>query len=179
MRSRYFSGSACAARRVAACGNVRPGLGGSRAAGRNDEALEQLKKVIELKPNQVVALVSMAMIYADKGELAEALKIARRAYAIGPWSPDPIGILAGLVRRNGEEVESSLLNALGSGEAPGDARAHALSHLLCGEIDKGADWVEKAIEQRDSSMMLYLRFVVCKHLRASARWPKIAKMANL
>jgi TolB-like protein/Tfp pilus assembly protein PilF len=150
-----------------------------QGAGRDDEALEQLKKVIELDPNQVIALVSMAMIYADKGNLTEALKIARRAYAIGPWSPDTIGVLAGLMRRNGGEVESSLANALGSGEAPGDARAHALFHLLCGEIDEGADWVEKAVAQRDSSMMVYLRYVVSKSLRASHRWPPIAKMINL
>jgi len=150
-----------------------------QGAGRVDESLEQLKKVVELDPNQVVALVSMAMIYADKGDLPEALKIARRAYAIGPWSPDTIGVLAGLTRRNGEEVESSLANALGSGEAIGDARAHALFHLLCGEVDEGADWAEKAIEERDGSMMVYLRYVVSKRLRASHRWPKIAKMINL
>ncbi len=150
-----------------------------QAADRDDEALEQLKKVLELDENLVLAQVSMAMIHADKGDLAEALKIARRAYAIGPWSPDPIGVLAGLTRRNGEEVDSSLMKALGSGEAPGDARARALYHLLCGEIDHGADWAEKAIEQRDASMMVYLRFVVCKGLRASHRWPKIAKLINL
>jgi tetratricopeptide (TPR) repeat protein len=150
-----------------------------QAAGRDDEALEQLKKVLELDENLVLAQVSMAMIHADKGNLAEALKIARRAYAIGPWSPDPIGALAGLTRRNGEEVDSSLMKALGSGEMPGDARAHALFHLLCGEIDQGADWTEKAIEQRDASMMVYLRFVVSRGLRASHRWPKIAKMVNL
>jgi hypothetical protein len=28
-------------------------------------------------------------------------------------------------------------------------------------------------------MMIYLRFVVCKELRASRRWPKIAEMINL
>ena len=151
-----------------------------QAAGRDDEALEQLKKVVELDQNQVVALVSMAMIHADKGDLVEALKVARRAYAIGSWFPDTIGVLAGLTRRNGEEVESeSLAKTLGSGEALGDARAHALFHLLCGEIDRGADWAEKAIEQRDPSMMFYLRFVVCKELRASRRWPKIAKLINL
>ncbi len=150
-----------------------------QGAGRDDEALEQLKKVVELDPNQVVALVSMAMIYADKGDLPEALKIAWRAYAIGPWSPDTIGVLAGLTRRNGEEVESTLAKALGSGEAIGDARAHALNHLLCGEIDEGADWAEKAIEERDCSMMVYLRYVVSKRLRASHRWPKIAKTINL
>ena len=48
-----------------------------------------------------------------------------------------------------------------------------------GELDQGVDWVEKAIEQRDAPMMVYLRFVVCKGLRASHRWPTIARMINL
>jgi tetratricopeptide (TPR) repeat protein len=151
-----------------------------QAAGRDTEALEQLQKVLELDQHQVVALVSMAMIYADRGELPQALVIARRAYAIAPWYPDTIGVLAALLRSNGEGVESqSLVQALGTGEALGDAHVQALFHLLCGEVDQGADWVEKAIEQRDLSMMIYLRFVVCKELRASHRWPKIAKMLNL
>ncbi|MGB8061456.1 MAG: protein kinase [Candidatus Sulfotelmatobacter sp.] len=151
-----------------------------QAAGRDDEALEQLRKVVELDPNQVVALASMVMIHTDKGEIAQALKIARRAYAVGRWFPDTVGLLAALLRRNGEEEESrSIAKELGSAEALGDARAHALFHLICGEIDQGADWVEKAIEQRDSSMRFYLGFVICKGLRASRRWPKIAKMVNL
>jgi TolB-like protein/Tfp pilus assembly protein PilF len=150
-----------------------------QTAGRIDEALEQLKKVLELDENQVVAMVSMAMIYADKDDMAEALQMARRTYAIGPWFADGIGVLAGLTRRSGGEVDASLAKALGSGGAIGDARAHALYHLLCGEIEQGADWAEKAVEQHDSSMMLYLRFVVSKGLRSSHRWPKIAKMMNL
>ncbi|HXJ94743.1 MAG TPA: protein kinase, partial [Terriglobia bacterium] len=39
-------------------------------AGREDEALAQLQKVVELDPNQVVALASMVMIHADKGNTA-------------------------------------------------------------------------------------------------------------
>ena len=151
-----------------------------QAAGRENEALEQLKRVVELDPNQVVALASMVMIHADKGEISQALKIARRAYAVGRWFPDTVGLLAALLRRNGEEDESrSIAEELGSGEALGDARAHALFHLICGEIDEAADWVEKAIEQHDSSMRFYLGFVICKGLRASHRWPKIARMVNL
>jgi len=45
--------------------SIRP----SQGAGREDEALVQLKKVLELDENQVVALVSIAMIYADKGDI--------------------------------------------------------------------------------------------------------------
>jgi tetratricopeptide (TPR) repeat protein len=149
-------------------------------AGRDDEALEQLKKVLELDPNQVVALSSIVMIHANKGDFAEALKIARQAYAVGRWFPDTVGLLAALLRRDGKEEESrSIAQEMGNGDASGDARAHALFHLICGEIDQGADWVEKAIEQRDSSMRFYLGFVICKGLRASNRWPRIAKMVNL
>jgi hypothetical protein len=71
------------------------------------------------------------------------------------------------------------MQALGASQAVGNAAAHALFHLLCGEVDRGADWAEKAIEERNLSMMIYLRFVVCKELRASHRWPKIASMLNL
>jgi hypothetical protein len=46
-------------------------------------------------------------------------------------------------------------------------------------LDEGADWAEKAINEHDLSMMIYLRFVVCKGLRASHRWPKVTKMLNL
>jgi TolB-like protein/Flp pilus assembly protein TadD len=152
-----------------------------QAAGREREALEQLKKVLQLDANQAVALVSMAMIQADQGDLQEALATARHAHSAGPWLPETIGVLAALLRRSGDETESqSVAKTLGSGEALGDARAHALFHLLCGEVDKGADWAEKAIQEHDLSMrMIYLRFVVCKGLRASHRWPKIARMVNL
>jgi hypothetical protein len=37
-------------------------------------------------------------------------------------------------------------------------------------VDDAAGWVEKAIQ---------LRFVVCRPLRAVARWPKIARVVNL
>jgi len=151
-----------------------------QAAGRPSEALEQLHKVLELDEHQVVALVSMSMIYADQGDLSQALATARRAHATAPWYPDTIAVLAALLRRNGAEVESqSLLGKLGDGEAYGDARVRAMYFLLCGEIEPGADWVEKAIDQRDIAMMIYLRFVACKELRASNRWRRIARTINL
>jgi hypothetical protein len=43
----------------------------------------------------------------------------------------------------------------------------------------GADPAKRAIDQCDLTMKVYLRFVVCKDLRASHRWPNIAPMLNL
>jgi len=151
-----------------------------QAAGRESEALEQLKKVLELDEHQVVALVSMAMIYADRGELAEALVTARRAHAVAPWYPDAAAMLAALMHRNGQEAESQeLAKTLGTGDAFGDAHVRALFHLARGDVEQGADWAEKAVEARDLSIMFYLRYVVSRELRASHRWPKIATMLNL
>ena len=50
---------------------------------------------------------------------------------------------------------------------------------MCGEVDTAADWVEKAVIARDNSMMYYLGSWCPKGLRASARWPAIARMMNL
>lgn len=144
--------------------------------GREADALDQLQKVLELDPNQVVALVAMSMLVTYRGDLAQGVSLARRAHTIAPWYPDAVAALAGLLHLQGEAAESqTLAKTLEASDAP----VQALFHLLRGEVDVGADWVEKAIEQRDLSMMIYLRFVAWRELRASNRWPNIAKMLNL
>jgi hypothetical protein len=61
---------------------------------------------------------------------------------------------------------------LDAAQGMGDAPAHSIYHLLWGNVDQGADWAERAIDERDLSISLYLRFVVSKDLRGSLRWPK-------
>jgi serine/threonine-protein kinase len=151
-----------------------------QATGRNREAYDQALKVLELDPNLVVARVSIAHFHAAWGQLAEAVTAARKAYEVGPWYPDARATLAAVLRVTGVENEArALLQSLGTGGQSGDCRAQAVYYLMCGDVDTGADWVEKAIAERDFSMMYYLRFVVCQPLRASHRWPAIAKMVNL
>ena len=131
-------------------------------------------------PNLVVARVSVAHFHADCGQLPEAVAAARKAVEVGPWYQDARATLAALLQVTGAEDEAlPLQRSLGTGATPGDCRAQALCHLLRGEVDTGADWVEKAIAERDGSMMHDLQFVVCRALRASARWPKIARLVNL
>lgn len=151
-----------------------------QGAGRDREAYDQALKALDLDDHLVVARVSIAHFHAEWGQLAEATAAARLAHEIAPWYPDATATLAALLRRGGQESEARLLyESIGTGKHFGDARVRAIYHLLCNEIEAAADWVEKAIEQRDHSMMFHLRFVVCRPLRASARWPKIARMVNL
>ncbi len=151
-----------------------------QAAGRDRDAYAQTKRSLELDPNLVVAQVSIAHFHADWGQIPEAVAAARHARAIGPWYLDATATLAALLRVSGEDDEArALYQLVGSGKDFGDSRAQAVYYLLCGDVNPGADWTEKAIAERDGSMMYYLRFVVSRALRASDRWPKIARMVNL
>ena len=151
-----------------------------QALGRYAEACTEVEAVIELNPNQVVALVSLAMFRADEGSLDDALAIARRAFEAGEWFVDTRATLAAMLRRTGDDVSARRLReTFGSGDTFGDARTHAIYHLLCGDVDAAVDWVVRAIEERDVSMMFYLRFIVSKGLRASSHWPMIAQGLNL
>jgi TolB-like protein len=150
-----------------------------QAAGKDQQAYEQALKVLEIDPNLVVARVSIAHFHHAWGRLPEAVSAARTAYTTAPWYPDAGATLAAMLRMTGADQEAEeLRQSLGSGEAVGDCRAQAVYHLLCGDIETGADWTERALAERDFSMMYYLRFVICRPLRKSARWPHIARMVN-
>jgi serine/threonine protein kinase len=148
--------------------------------GRDHAAYQAAMRALELDPNLVVARVSIAHFHADWGEIPEAVAAARQAYAVGPWYPDAVATLAGLLRRAGRDGEGeALYQTIGSGERAGDCRAQAVYHMLTGDIDAAADWTIRAIAERDHSIQYYLRFVIAKQLRASHRWPRIAKSMNM
>jgi hypothetical protein len=46
-------------------------------------------------------------------------------------------------------------------------------------VDRAADWFEKAIEERNSLVVLVLQSAIGEQLRASSRWPKLASLMNL
>jgi len=149
-------------------------------AGREAEAEAELRQVLEFEEYFSPALFNMVIIHALRGELAEALACAEKAHATAPQVQIATGLLAGVLVLSGDTPRTeAFLEKLRPGRAYGAPRALAMFHLLCGEVEKAADWTEKAIEQRDALMMLFLRHPLGKALRSSARWPALAKMMNL
>jgi serine/threonine protein kinase/Tfp pilus assembly protein PilF len=161
--------------------SVRTHLGNSLlAAGREAEAEAEFRQILELDESFWPARMNMIMIHALRGELVEALAYAEKAYTAAPGFPQAIGLLAGVLALSGDTGRAeAILEKLRPGQAYGAPRALALYHLLCGEVEKAADWTGKAIQQRDPLMMLFLRYPVGKPLRSSPRWPALAKMMNL
>jgi len=119
--------------------------------------------------------------YVEKGMMAEALAAAEKAYQMAAWNPRILGLLAGVLVRMGEPGRAEALIGQLS-QAQGGlvaASGMVLYYLICGEIDAAADWFEKGVEQRDPILVPWLRLPLAKPLRASPRWPKIARMMNL
>lgn len=83
------------------------------------------------------------------------------------------------MRTGRRDRAQELLAKLGDGEGYGAPRALAIFHVLCGETEKAAGWIEKAIGQRDVALLPTLRVQIFKDLRSSSRWPALAKMMNL
>jgi len=149
------------------------------AAGQETEAEAELRQALELDEDFFPAISYLGSHYAFRGRLAEAVPFAERAYALAPLNLRYVGLLAGLLARTGElDRANGLFEKLGSGEAYGAPMGFVCFHLLRSDIDKAADWAEKAIQQRDPFVMVLSR-LIRKALRSSARWPALARMMNL
>jgi hypothetical protein len=75
--------------------------------------------------------------------------------------------------------EKSWSKKLGSGQVYGTPFGLATFHVVCGEIELAADWIEKAIEERFLSSPFFLQSAIGEPLRASLRSPKLAALLNL
>jgi tetratricopeptide (TPR) repeat protein len=148
------------------------------ASGRDGS--DEVRRAIELDDNYFLTFLRLGWIHLSRGRIAEALAAAERAYSLAPWSSRAIGLLAGvLVLSGNRDRAQGLLDKLGSGQAFGAAHGLVIFHLLCSDIERAAGWVEKAIEERDPSILIYLRQPYAQPLRASRHWPKLAKLMNL
>jgi TolB-like protein/Tfp pilus assembly protein PilF len=149
-------------------------------AGRYAEAEAHLRQILDWDPNFASAYSYLASLYAARRMFVEALPFVEKAYSLAPWGPLVTGVYAGLLIRTGEPVRArELVQALGSGQAYGTPFGLAIFHMICGEIDLAADWIEKAIEERFPAVGHWLQSAIAEPLRASPRWPKLAALMNL
>jgi len=150
------------------------------AAGRDEEAAEEYREILELYPATVGALGPLAVYHAWREELDQALVLCEKAYALAPLFPHVIGLLAGLLKRTGETRRAEeLLGKLQPGDAFGAPRGLAVYHWVLREFDAEADWLEKAIEQRDLYGATYLRYWYGRELRSTPRWAGLMRKLNL
>jgi hypothetical protein len=116
---------------------------------------------------------AMSMNHLRRGELAEARQFAERSARGAPSIPLAAGLLAGILRRLGENDHAD--EVLSTLKAPSGL---VMYHIACSEIDAAADWFAKAIAQGEFQPLMWI-CADCFRLRSTPHWPAIARMMNL
>jgi TolB-like protein/DNA-binding winged helix-turn-helix (wHTH) protein len=145
------------------------------AAGMYERSLAEAQKALEIDEGFWATYSMIANAYAFRGMFAEAAESAERAFQLAPWDSAAAGLLAALYSRIGNEkrareiLANPILSRIGM----------VLYHLLRSELDFAADWYERAIEEHEPFAVVWAVHDFTKPLRASGRWPALAKLMNL
>jgi serine/threonine-protein kinase len=149
-------------------------------AGRMTEAEAQFRYVLELAPGLMMALSGSAVLCQSLGRHAEAKEWMEKAYAVTPEAPYILGSFAGLLALNGETARAEeLVSRIRGGPAHCVNVASLYYYLYTGDVERAADYAERAIGERYTGISIGLTSEMARPLRESGRWPKLAKMMNL
>jgi eukaryotic-like serine/threonine-protein kinase len=145
-------------------------------AGMYERAVAAAREAIELGDRSHIPIAVTAECHLYQGRLAEAREMAEEGFRVAPWDALTNAILARLLTDAGERDRAGELLARLSRMPSGGMMKY---HLMGSEIDAALDWYEKGIEQREPFAVQVASSVQLKPLRASSRWPRLAKMMNL
>jgi tetratricopeptide (TPR) repeat protein len=102
-----------------------------------------------------------------------------KAYSLAPWHQAVVGELAGLLMQSGDKLRAEgLLHKFAEDHSDAALYVFALFYVRCGEREKALDWIEKAIESRQSMVLNLLRDPRVQILQSSPRWPALMKTLN-
>jgi tetratricopeptide (TPR) repeat protein len=148
-------------------------------AGRTEEAAAECLNILEADGAYFLAYWSLAFIKLEQGALDESARAMEKAHSLAPWNLTLTAHLAGLLARAGDTSRATaVLETLRDGTAYGAPLGFVGYYLMCSEIDMAADYAEKAIAQRQPMVTAFVRTPLAKALRASSRWPALAKLMN-
>jgi eukaryotic-like serine/threonine-protein kinase len=151
-----------------------------RSASQFAKGNEELRQILELDETFFFPYFMLGVNLSADGQMDEARRLAERGFEIAPWFKPMVGLLAAVLTRQGERDRAEMLlrQHLSPEQGYVDPIGPAVFHLVNGDVDPMADWVEKAIEARQFAVFFFLR----SHgqlLRSSGRWPALARMLKL
>jgi DNA-binding winged helix-turn-helix (wHTH) protein/TolB-like protein len=150
-------------------------------AGQNNRAVETLKKAIEIDPAFPRTHFRLAELYEQRGEYALAIPEFEQAVQLSGGDPYYEGSLGHAYGASGNFGQARrVLQNLQS--RPADQYvppyAIALIHAGLGEKDQAFLWLQKAVEDRSTSMVFLRSDPELAGLRSDPRFALLAQLVN-
>jgi eukaryotic-like serine/threonine-protein kinase len=151
-------------------------------ARRYDEAIEQLRRVIAMDPNNYQAYWFLSHIYAFNGQLDEAVAASEKAVSLSRKAPGALGMLGlvyGLAGRRGEATE--VLNELLEHNERRYVTPVALAwvYIGLGNKDQAFVWLEKAYQERTNYIPWLKVNPIADSLRSDPRFADLVRRVGL
>jgi TolB-like protein/DNA-binding winged helix-turn-helix (wHTH) protein/tetratricopeptide (TPR) repeat protein len=151
-------------------------------ARRYDEAIVQLRSVIEMDPNHYQAYWILGHTYAANKQFDEAIAASQKAVDLSDRTPGALGMLGlayGLADR--KEEANKILNELLKLNESRYVTPAALVNLYIGlgDKDRAFEWLEKAFQEK-SNYVAYLKvFPIADPLRSDPRYADLLRRVGL
>jgi TolB-like protein/Flp pilus assembly protein TadD len=147
-----------------------------------DRALAQFRSVLSIDPGFAFAHYGVGDVLGQKGELAEAIEAWEESARLGGRSVNHIGILAYGHGRMGDvarakELRDEIVARSGGREA--SSLWIAVAHLGTGDVDAVFEWLDRAFEERDGSLILLAASPEFDPLRADRRFEDLLARMGL
>ena len=152
------------------------------AKGDTDAAAEQCKRAIELDPDWFLAHRVLATSYLKQGRNEEAVAEAEKAVELSKRQSETLALLGYVLARTGKRSQALQIGEeLKAKFAKQQAKGLALAKVYLGlnEMDETFSWLEKDIENRNSSLSEELVIYPLNELLDEARYKNLRKRMGL
>jgi tetratricopeptide (TPR) repeat protein len=150
-------------------------------SGRNDEAIAQCTKILNLDPNSFPARRYIGLAYEQKGMYPQAIAEFQKGVKIS-GSPLMLALLGHAYAASGKTAEArQVLTDLHELETRRYVSPYTVAaiHTGLGEKDQAFKWLERAYEERDVWLMNLKVDPVFAKLRSDKRFQDLLTRAGL